>query len=116
MSLKARLVQIEKHLPQPSCDLCGGPSGRVKMTLDMGEVEDYDPLAPENRYEDEEEEGTTPVSQSDWREQEPDHPLIAQLREENPGADTLRCPGCGRVIFRRLSLHTPRIGEREHNE
>ncbi len=118
MSLRARLLRVERNIPEPPCDVCGEPSGKVRMRMTLGTepVEDYDPNAPENQHEDAEHEDTTPVPQSDRVRESPEDPLIERLRTEEPEATTLHCPKCMRIIYRRLSLHTPRLGEREYQE
>ncbi len=108
MSIRSRLDKIERSMPEAPCDVCGEPSGKVRLWLDLGEVEDYDRDAPENQHE-----GGAGVGAAVGPRYDQASPLIQALRAEHPDADTLHCPECGRVVFRRLRLNLDPLGGEE---
>ncbi len=110
MSLRARLDRIRRHLPEAPCNVCGEPSGKVRLRLDLLEVEDYDRDAPENQHGGEA--GVRAVAGSRYDQASP---LIQALRAEHPDADTLHCPECGRVVFRRLRLNLDSLGHEDNS-
>lgn len=95
MSLRSRIGQIEKDAAGVPCALCRDVQPGMSMTIgDMTEEEvdasDYDP------------EGV-----------EPEHPLVVALEEAFPDDYELHCPGCGRIVLRRVTLNVGKGTEEE---